>query len=382
MKEKYTEKLARYIIILLTLAIVGIVCWYLRDILGYLILAAVVSVLATPLSKLLQKISIKGRNCPMWLAAILSIISVFVIVVGILLTIVPLIRDVSADISSANIDNMVQSVSVPLASFNRWVIDSFPKVGPDFKIESVVLQLLQNLFDVGTVTTVVGSITSFLTKLGVAVFAVVFISFFFIKNPGLITSIVTAFVPDRYEARARESIKNTGTLVTRYFIGLVIEVLGVSLSNFLGLLIIARMGFKYSLGIAFMTGILNIIPFIGPMIGGVLGVGLSLVIRYACVTPFGLSIGLLPFILVLAAIFVLTQMIDNYVYQPLIYSNSVNLHPLEIFIVFLVAGEIGGMAGMFAAIPAYTVLREIAGQFFGDVKAIRMLTSNRTDTAE
>ena len=311
----------------------------------------------------------------MWLAAILSIISVFCVVSGVILTAVPLVRDVAADISSASLDNMVHSVSAPLASFNRWVIDTFPKVGRDFKIESVALQQLQDIFDVGTVSTMVGSVTSFIAKLGVGIFATMFISFFFIKSPGLFTSIITAFVPDMYESRAKESLQRTGVLVTRYFIGLVIEVMGVSLVNFLGLLFIARMGFRYSLGIAFMTGILNIIPYIGPLMGGVLGVGISLVIRYACVTPFGLSVGLFPFILVLAAIFVATQFIDNYVFQPLIYSNSVNIHPLEIFIVFLMAGQIGGIAGMFAAIPAYTVIREIARQFFGEVKAIRMLTS-------
>lgn len=313
----------------------------------------------------------------MWLAAILSIISVFCVVAGVIMTAVPLVRDVASDISTANMDNMIQSVSVPLASFNRWIVDIFPRVGRDFKIESIVLKELQSMFDVGTVSTMVGSVTTFIAKLGVGIFAVVFISFFFLKSPGLASSIVSAFVPDRYDARAKESMQKTGVLVTRYFIGLVIEVMGVALVNFLGLLCIARMGFKYSLGIAFMTGILNIIPYIGPLIGGVLGVSISLVIHYACVTPFGLSVSLLPFILILAAIFTVTQLIDNYVFQPLIYSNSVNIHPLEIFIVFLIAGQIGGMAGMFAAIPAYTVIREVARQFFGDVKAIRMLTSDK-----
>ena len=377
MKDKYTEKLARYIIILLTLAIVGTICWYLRNIIGYLVLAAVVSLLASPLCRLLHRISIKGHKCPMWLAAILSIISVFCVVAGVIMTAVPLVRDVASDISTANMDNMIQSVSVPLASFNRWIVDIFPRVGRDFKIESIVLKELQSMFNVGTVSTMVGSVTTFIAKLGVGIFAVVFISFFFLKSPGLASSIVSAFVPDRYDARAKESMQKTGVLVTRYFIGLVIEVMGVALVNFLGLLCIARMGFKYSLGIAFMTGILNIIPYIGPLMGGVLGVSISLVIHYACVTPFGISVSLLPFILILAAIFTVTQLIDNYVFQPLIYSNSVNIHPLEIFIVFLIAGQIGGMAGMFAAIPAYTVIREVARQFFGDVKAIRMLTSDK-----
>jgi predicted PurR-regulated permease PerM len=50
-------------------------------------------------------------------------------------------------------------------------------------------------------------------------------------------------------------------------------------------------------------------------------------------------------------------MIDNYVFQPAIFSNSINAHPLEIFIVILVAGSLGGVLGMIAAIPVYSFLR-------------------------
>lgn len=374
--NKYSEKLARYIIILITLAIVGTICWYLRNIIGYIILAALVALLSTPICNLLDRINIKGHKCPKWLSAIISIIAIFAIVAGIIFTIVPLIKNVANDISAANIDNMAQAAAAPLKNFNSWIISTFPSVGSDFRIESVVLEQIKNIFDLGTVTNVVGSLTTFVANLGIAIFAVIFIAFFFIKSPGLASSIITAFVPDTYENKARESINKTGVLITRYFVGLVIEVLGVSLLNFLGLLLIARMGFEYSLGIAFMTGVLNIIPYIGPLLGGVLGVSMSIIIKYACVTSYGINVGILPFILILAGIFIFTQMIDNYVFQPVIYSNSVHVHPLEIFIVFLIAGHIGGIVGMFAAIPAYTVIREIAGQFLGNVKAIRMLTSS------
>ena len=156
--------------------------------------------------------------------------------------------------------------------------------------------------------------------------------------------------------------------------GLICEVIGVSLVNFLGLLIVARMGFRYSIGIAFLTGILNIVPYVGPLIGGVIGVSLSLIIKYVCATSFGLGVGFLPFVAILIGIFVFTQMIDNYLFQPFIYSNSVKVHPLEIFIVFLFAGQISGMFGMLVAIPFYTVVRTIAREFFGYIKPVRALT--------
>ena len=374
MKDSYSERLAKYIFILITLTIVGTICWYFRNIIAYIILAAILTLLSNPLYKWLGKVKIRGKHLPSWLGAILSLLAVFIIAGAVITTLIPLLRDVSHDVSKANINNIAQAAAIPLANFNSWIIHTFPKAGADFRIEAVVLEQLQGLLDFGTFSSMVGSVTSFIANLGIALFATIFIGFFFIKSPGLVTSIITAFVPDRYEHRVRASINKIGVLVSRYFVGLVIEVLGVALINFLGLSLVARMGLKYSLGIAFMTGMLNIIPYIGPLIGYVLGVSLSLVIKYACVTSYGIGVGLLPFILIVLGILLFTQLIDNYVFQPLIFSNSVNVHPLEIFIVFLMAGRIGGIAGMLAAIPAYTVLREIAKQFLGNVKAVRMLT--------
>lgn len=379
-QKSYSEKLARYIIVLITIAIAGAICWMIRDVLVYIILAALVALLSTPLCNLICRIKIKEWRCPQWLGSILSILTVFAIISGIIITIIPLIRSVIADISTANINNMAKAVTVPLADFNAAVARTIPQLGRNFRIESVVLEQLQEIFAPNTFSNVVGSVTSFVAKLGVSVFSVIFISFFFIKDPTIATKIVLAFVPDKYEERVHASMHKIGVLVSRYFVGMTIEVLGVSLLNFIGLLVIARMGFKYSIGIAFMTGILNIIPYIGPLMGGVIGVSLSLIIKYVCASSFGLAVGFFPFVLILAGIFTFTQLVDNSVYQPLIYSNSVKVHPLEIFIVFLVAGEIAGMAGMFAAIPTYTVLREIAKEFISNVKAVRMLTGGPDDS--
>ena len=67
------------------------------------------------------------------------------------------------------------------------------------------------------------------------------------------------------------------------------------------------------------------------------------------------------------------QLIDNFIYQPVIYSTSIKAHPLEIFIVLLMAGHIGGTVGMLVAIPAYTVVRVIAIRFFYRFKPIQRL---------
>lgn len=369
----YTEKLAKYVLTLLIIATVAAVCWLLGDILIYVVLALLLALLAAPLCTLICKPALwKGRHCPMWLGALLGMLTVVAVAVGLLSTVVPLIRDVINDISG--VQGMTVAVTHPLENLNAWVIHTFPQVGRDFNIESFALTQMQELFNAGMVGNVMGSVTTFVADLGITLFSVMFIAFFFIKEPGMFSKIICAVVPDALEEKVMQSLKKISNLVSRYFVGMIIEVAGVSLLNFIGLLAIARMGFRYSLGIAFLTGMLNIIPYLGPLMGVVLGTTLSLVIRFLCNTPYGLEVGFLPFLLILAGIFVFTQLIDNSVYQPLIYSNSVKVHPLEIFIVFLVAGSMGGVFGMLIAIPAYTVVREVAKQFLGDVKAIRKLT--------
>lgn len=372
--ERPVDRLSRYVIKAGTLAVIAALCWYFRSVLLYVILAAVVALVGKPVFARIESVCIKGKKLPSWAASVLTILLIFAALAGIVTTVVPVISSVAKDISAANVSSLAQALGAPLSSLNQWLIHSFPALGRDFRVESLVISELQELVDFGKFSSVVGSLASFVASLAVTVFAMIFISFFFIKDPSLLSKILCAFVPERHEDKLKSSLNEMSGLVSRYFVGLILEVIGVSLINFLGLWLVARMGFQYSIGIAFMTGLLNIVPYLGPLIGGIIGVLLSLTIKYACATSFGLAVSFPVFLAVLVAIFVFTQLVDNYFFQPFIYSNSVKAHPLEIFIVLLMAGHIGGIAGMLAAIPAYTVARVIARHFFSDVKAIGLLT--------
>jgi predicted PurR-regulated permease PerM len=73
---------------------------------------------------------------------------------------------------------------------------------------------------------------------------------------------------------------------------------------------------------------------------------------------------------------VITHLIDNILFQPVIFSNSVKAHPLEIFIVILAAGFAAGIPGMIFGIPGYTVVRVFAREFFNNFKAVQKITSS------
>jgi predicted PurR-regulated permease PerM len=202
----------------------------------------------------------------------------------------------------------------------------------------------------------------------------VFISFFFVRDETLFREIVCALVPDRMEGQMTKSLADIEGLLSRYFVGLLVEMTGVALLDFLGLWIFARLGFSNALGIAFIAGILNIIPYVGPLLGELIGVILAVILKYG--SGVGLPVNIWVFALIVLAIMLTTQLVDNFVYQPLIYSTSIKASPLEIFIVILLASHIGGVVGMLVAIPAYTVVRVIASRFFPDVKLVKRLIPN------
>lgn len=371
--ERYVDKLAKYILIAAGTAIAGAVCWFFRSIIVYILLAVVVSLVAKPVKGILQRIRIKGKKAPDWILAVFSLIMVLGLLMGIITMIFPIISNIIKDISIANIENTAKSLAAPLAEFNSLIRNSFPKVEDDFRLEVTILNEMRNLFDVSKFSSLLGSAASVISSIGIGAFSVVFISFFFTKDDNLFTNIICALVPDKHEKTTEKAISDIRYLLSRYFGGVMIEVMGVALINFLGLFFIARLGFNVSIGIAFLTGILNIIPYIGPLLGGALGTILALILKFSSASPIGLDVNFWFFIIILIAIFCFTQLIDNLFYQPVIYSTSIKAKPLEIFIVLLIVGHIGGPIGMIAAIPCYTVIRVIAFRFFGQIKAIRRL---------
>ena len=368
-QERSIDRLARYIILAATLAILAGLCWYFKSVLVYVIVAFVVSLVAHPVMRLLRKIRIRGKSAPDWLLAILSIIIILGTLTMVVTQVIPVVTGIVRDASVLNSSATVEGN--PLERVNDWIVGLFPSLGPDFDVITILIDKLKEVTNLSNLTAVLSSVTSFVTSLVVGLFSVVFISFFFVRDENLFRKIVCSLVPDRMEEKVGKALGDIEGLLSRYFVGLLIEMAGVALLDFLGLWIIARLGFSNALGIAFIAGILNIIPYVGPLVGEVVGVVLAVILKYG--TGIGLGVNIWVFALVVLAIMFATQLVDNFVYQPLIYSTSIKASPLEIFIVILLAGHIGGVVGMLVAIPTYTVIRVIASRFFPDLKVVKRL---------
>ena len=378
-KERNIDRLARYIIYTALAAVICIICWFFRDVIVYMVAAGVVALIGRPLMNFFNSLKIKGKGLPSWLYAILTLIIILGIFLSVVTMLVPIISGIAKDISMANIESAAKSVVTALKDLNGFLATTFPSLGPDFRIETALLNSLKGFADISTFSSFFSSAASFIASFGIGLFAVMFISFFFLKDEKLFPDIIAALVPDRHEQNAREAYGDIEHLLSRYFIGLIIEMAGVALIDFIGLMFIARLGFNASIGIAVVCGVMNIIPYVGPWLGGAIGTILAITMRYFCMGGTGLDVNFWIFIIILVAIFMASQIIDNYIFQPIVYSSSIKANALEVFIVLLMAGHIGGILGMLVAIPCYTVFRVIAGRFFWHIKFVRKLIGEKTD---
>jgi predicted PurR-regulated permease PerM len=369
-KERSIDRLARYIIILGTLAIAALLGYFFGSVLAYILLAFVVSLIGQPVFLLLRKIKIKGKSAPDALLAAITIVFIFAILILVVVQVIPVVTNIVREASSLKAQENFDSQNI-IYLVNGWIIRVIPWVGEDFDGVQLIIQKISEVLDLSNISGILGSVASAVAGLAVGLFSVIFISFFFIKDETLFGRIIGSLVPDTIEDKVKKTILDIERLLSRYFVGLIVEIFGVVLLNCLGLWLIARIDFNYALGIAFIAGLLNIIPYVGPLIGELIGIILCVILKYGA--SIGLGVNIWFFALIVLGIMLTTQLVDNFIYQPLIYSTSIKASPLEIFVVLLIAGHIGGVVGMLIAIPTYTVIRVIASRFFYDYKLVRRL---------
>ena len=367
--KKNTELLAGWIMNVAVLGVFLGLCWYFRSVLVYILAAFVVSLLGHPLMELMRKIKIRGKQLPDALLAVITILVILGVLSFTVTQIIPVVLHIVREASVMNTQNVPYNSIIN--QVNEGIRGLFPSLGPKFNVVTALLEQIRSVMSVTNVTSFLGSVASVTAGIVVGIFSIVFISFFFIKDDNLFCKIISALVPDSMEESVEKTLSEIVHLLSRYFLGLVIEVAGVILVDFLGLWLIARIGPQYALGIAFIAGVLNVIPYVGPLIGEVIGVLLCVVLKYGA--GIGLGVPIWAFAIIVFGVMMLAQLIDNFVYQPLIYSTSIKSTPLEIFIVLLIAGKMGGTLGLLMGIPVYTVLRVIAARFFYKHKAVRRL---------
>ena len=146
-------------------------------------------------------------------------------------------------------------------------------------------------------------------------------------------------------------------MVTRYSFGILFQITAIFALLAIGMSLI---GVEGAVVLALCAAVFNLIPYVGPIIGAALGILLGMGQLYASgIADPSVQVNLLSSLYMLAGLFLIVQLLDNIVFQPLIFSNSVGAHPLEIFLVISIAGTLLGIGGMIVAVPVYSIGRII-----------------------
>jgi len=413
------KKYQRYLVTAIPILIVGFIAYYFSGIVTYIILAWVLSMVGAPINNRLRKwIGSTG-------AAVVTLFSFALLSIILFWAFIPPIVQQARNLASVDYEKVITSLEEPINDWNDWlvrrglleeaiidttlsnaaeklehsievitldslvlnqdstmsdinIIVNIPHHYNDKSDEGVtaventdffgqVRSSLLEFLDPSRITQLFGSIVGVLGNVLITILSVYFIAFFFLKEQGLFTSMVRSLVPDETEDKWIRALDETANMLMRYFSGMAIQVAAITI--FVSI-VLSILGFKNALLIGFFAALMNVIPYVGPILGAAFGMFITL----SSNLEIDFYSGLLPKLGIIALVFGIMQLLDNFILQPNIFSRSVKAHPLEIFIIVLVGAKLGGVLGMVIAIPVYTVIRVLAKVFLSEFKIVQSIT--------
>ncbi len=359
----------KYVAIVLGAVVLIFVLWYLRSIIFFLLISFVLSLIGRPVVDLLDRLKY-GKFCvPRAVSALLGLLILWGGVLLFFRIFIPIIAIQARELALINADAVIGNLSEPIQQLELFLLRLGLDAFRDISIQDFFTQKLNSILNIEFFANIFSSVATILGNIFIAAFAISFMTFFFLKDDRLFLDGILMFVPTRHEQAVRHIMSSIRYLLMRYFIGILLQITFIIILITTGMLLIG-IDFTNSLVIGLAVGVFNVIPYIGPVIGATIGIFIGVV------THLDMSFynEMLPLLTYMLLVFVCVQLIDNILFQPLIYSSSVHAHPLEIFIVLMIAGSTAGIVGMFLAIPAYTVIRVIAKEFFNNLKLVKRLT--------
>lgn len=346
------------IVTLLFLAILVFLAWTFSDILIYIFVAMVISIIGSPIMRLLDKIHIKNWRIPQFVSSFIALFSIIGIIVLIFSFLIPLIINEFQYIASIDPSMFTKELDLWFANIS----DMLNKIGVlnDESITEAFSKYYTESISEIKFSNIAGNIFSFAGSLFIATFSIIFLSFFAMKDKSIFFKMIRKFIPTSYRENYDHILQATKTQVIRYFSGVAIEMVVVGTCEGLIALIL---GLPNPVLIGVVGGLLNIIPYVGPIIALLISIVISVTsLLPTDPTSFTLTMTMVKVVIT----FGIVKTIDDFVLQPQIYGKSVNAHPIEIFIIILIAGSVGGILTMIIAVPSYSLIRIVVKEFFGE----------------
>ncbi len=330
----------------------------IQSVIVYVIIAAILSLIARPIIIFLRR----KLKFPNTIAVVFTMFLMLSLLVGIIVLFIPLVMEQGKSLSLLQVDELEKK----LKNIFNQITTYFSSKGIDVLSE---LKNVDFISQIQEIPNLLNYVLGTLGSLSIGLFSVLFIAFFFMKDSRLLKSGIFTLIPDKTENRFSKSLETINDLLSRYFIGLIFQITILFIFYTIILLIF---GISNAIVIAFLCALLNLIPYIGPLIGAVIMFLLSMTSNIG--EDFQSEI--LPTTIYIMIGYLIAQLIDNFFSQPYIFSKSTKSHPLEIFLVIIIGGLLFGIIGMITAVPSYTALKVILKEFLSENKIVKSLTKN------
>lgn len=354
--------IVKSVLILAAIALFLFFLYQIATVIVYCIVAVVLSLLLYPLVLFLRR-RLKFRNT---LAVITTLSLVILFIIGIALLFVPLIISQGENLSlldikslENNYNKLLNDVTIYLSSHN---ID-LQQIAKSSNLTSFSnFEFIPNFLN---------NIVSTIGNIGMGLASVLFISFFILKERASFSMAFKNLLPESQKEKVLNSVEKINEMLSKYFLGLLLQLFIILILYFIVFLIF---GVDNALIIALLCAVFNIVPYVGPLIASfVAGI---LIMTSSIGTGADFASETLPTTIYVLIGMSVIQVIDNNISSPLIFSKSTNSHPLEIFLVILIAGILFGITGMIIAVPFYTSLKVIGKEFLPENRIIKALTKN------
>ncbi len=318
------------------------------DLLVMLTISLLIALIFNPVVSFFEK-----RGMPRLLAVLLVLFGTTFIILTALSVLIPKVvsqmNAISASLNREDINQFFREIQNDLSNYipfldTRNIIDKVNDV-----ISSFVLGSINNLSSI---------LTSIFSIIAISII-VPFMTFFLLKDKTRIIKGIINLVPNKYFEMSYWVIRKVATQLGRYVSGWILDAFIVGSAVAVGLTIL---GIKNSITIGLIAGIGHLIPYFGPLIGGIPAITISLI-------QFG-DFSRFPSI---AILFLIIYSFDNGYVQPKVFSMSTDFHPLLIIILILMGGQLLGVLGMLLAVPTATVIKTAAREIYFAFKQYKII---------
>ena len=330
----------------------------IQSVIIYIIIAGILSLISRPIILFLRR----KLRFPNSLSVITTMILILALLGGLIGLFIQLIAEQGDSLSLLKVDGLQKNVQNVFNQINTYFSSNGIDVLSEIKNVDFISQFKE-------IPNLLNSIVSLIGSLSIGLFSVLFISFFFMKDSRILKNGFLILVPGKTKKRFAKSLETINDLLSRYFIGLILQITVLFISYTIILLIF---GINNAVVIAFLCALLNLIPYVGPLIGAVIMTILSMI------SNIGQNFQevMLPTSVYVMIGYLIAQLVDNFVSQPKIFSKATKAHPLEIFLVIIIGGLLFGIIGMITAVPIYTAIKVILKEFLSENRIVKILTKD------